>query len=456
MSKYKEGDYVKFIGYSEEVADDSKVFEEGKVYQVAAVSEDGTSLEILVANPDFDKSIDVSESNPKKVLAELYINEVEPSQEVQPTAKTRKVVTTSAATHVKQEVVVEKPAPRTHKLKKQIAAEEQLTRLGLLPGEDAPEVAPIAQVLEAMDAPQVLEALGEADMEEVLEVVEAIGESKSAAKRRAAQKKVTAVDALPPSTAPVEKETDEPDEEDEDIPLPEGAESPKILAMVKDATDGELLDLAVELDHTSVSVVGELAGILYHVKKTKAYRTLGVKYAKKGGFLAYIKDYLKTDYRKAMYLVSSYVNGTRHLPDFMEQMNEIGWTKMAKITDVMTDANAQELIALAKEKSVSELSAVISESFRAVGEDTRDKRKKITFKFRLWEDQATAVNAAIQDAGKMFGYKDLSDVFERIVMEWAVDHPSQSLTEEDLTTMSKGIVANGVSDLNVNSVSASM
>ena len=128
---------------------------------------------------------------------------------------------------------------------------------------------------------------------------------------------------------------------------------------------------------------------LYHVLQSKAYQSVDERYKEKGGFVTYLKEQLSTGYRKAMYLIDCYISGNKFLKNPSEAMGLIGWTKMSKIVAVMNADNATELVDLAKEKSVYDLSEAITTSYKEVGGVAGERRKKITFKFRLWEDQAT-------------------------------------------------------------------
>jgi hypothetical protein len=91
----------------------------------------------------------------------------------------------------------------------------------------------------------------------------------------------------------------------------------------------------------------------------------------------------------------------------------------------MTEENAEELVALAEGNTVADLNDNIKESYSksaAASQTPGETRKKILFKFRLWQDQATGVSEVIQAAANKLGSKTLDDAFEHIVMEWAAEH----------------------------------
>lgn len=154
----------------------------------------------------------------------------------------------------------------------------------------------------------------------------------------------------------------------------------------------------------------------------KAYQEVDKKYAVKGGWQLFIDEQLPgLGYRKAMHLIDIYYKFNLFGID-SAKVAELGWTKCSKIAQVMTEDNAEELVELAAESSVADLSATIQESYKEVGGEKGDKRKKIAFKFRLWDDQAEGVKLVLETVSKSMGFKDPSDAFEHVIMEWAAEH----------------------------------
>lgn len=167
----------------------------------------------------------------------------------------------------------------------------------------------------------------------------------------------------------------------------------------------------------------KLGGILYHLRLGKSYQEVDKKYAVKGGWQLFIEEQIPgLGYRKAMNLIDIYYEVNLHGID-PAKVQQIGWAKMAKIAQVMTAENADELVELAETSTVAVLTDTIKESYKEVGSTAGEKRKKIMFKFRLWEDQATGVDEIIKATQESMGFKDPSDAFEHIVMEWAAEHP---------------------------------
>ena len=135
----------------------------------------------------------------------------------------------------------------------------------------------------------------------------------------------------------------------------------------------------------------------------------------------FVENELKVGYRKAMYLIKGYGAWNKYGLT-QEDFTAIGWTKAIQISDVMDSENAQELVELAKESSVNELKETIKESYVPEGKDTREVVKKVTFKFRLVEDQAATIQDYLEMAASQLEEKKLDAVFEHIVSEWATEH----------------------------------
>lgn len=225
--------------------------------------------------------------------------------------------------------------------------------------------------------------------------------SKTAAKGKAA----------PPAEEPGDEEAIDDgvlEEEDEEI-----------AALVSDTDD--LLALAKELDEESAAHDWKLGGVLYHVRLDKAYETLDKRYKENGGFELYVQEHLNIEYRKAMALIQIYYNCNKFGVD-PKAVTEMGWTKAWKIAQVMDEDNAQELVELASESTVADLVENIKASYVNKGGSKGDKKKLITFKFRLFEDQAEGVRNTLEAAAEALGLKNLDAAFEHIVQEWGTEH----------------------------------
>ena len=374
-AKFNVGGTVKFLGYQDDVPADEQVLEEGKVYTVVEVNPEDKSLVLETENPDFNPKKKESESNPQTLMVDVFEDEVE---------------------EVEDESEEE-------------ADEDE--------AEEAPKAkaAPAKAKAKAKTAP-VKEKEDEEEEEE--EAPKAKAKAKPAAKAKVAAKpaakaKVAAKKAAPSSKA-------EKPEEVEQYPALE-SEDEEITALVEGAES--VLELAEELVEEGAELDYKLGGVLYHVRLSKEYQSLDARYAENGGFGLYVKERLNVEYRKAMYLIDIYYKFNLFGID-AEKVKEIGWTKASKIAAVMSEDNAEELVELAEKSTVADLQDTIKEDYVEKGgsKTAGEKKKRVTFKFRLFEDQASLVTEVLNTVAKDMGVKDLSAAFEHIVAEWAAEN----------------------------------
>lgn len=387
QAAYKVGDQVTFKGYAEEVPEEEQSLVEGESYEVVEVGEESVVLQL--DNPDFNPKKKESDDNPRLIQVDAFFDEVEAvaeEAEEKPAAKTKAPAKTAA-----------KPAAK-----------------GKAKEADADD-----------DAGGDDDGDDDAD-EEQEEKPAAKGKAKAApAKTKAAPAKAAPAKgkakADPKAKAKAKPAKEEKEEIDESEILPAlETEDEEIVELVNGAED--LVALAQELTEDSAALDYKLGGVLYHTRLGKAYQEVDKKYAVKGGWQLFIDEQLPgLGYRKAMHLIDIYYKFNLFGID-SAKVAELGWTKCSKIAQVMTEDNAEELVELAAESSVADLSATIQESYKEVGGEKGDKRKKIAFKFRLWDDQAEGVKLVLETVSKSMGFKDPSDAFEHVIMEWAAEH----------------------------------
>jgi hypothetical protein len=361
------GNTIRFVGYGKDVPDEERLLEDGSEFEVVEVNKKDKSVSVRIDNPDFNKKKKASDDNPETVLIDIFEEEFElvddEAEAPAPVAKGRAAAKPAAKGKAK---AAPEPEP-----------------------EDEPE-----------------------------EVVEEAPKAKGKAPAKAAAKPATkpaAKGKLKPKAKP------EPESDDPYADLAEADEDEEILGLVNEAGDG-LLDLALEVVEEAAATEYKLGGILFHVRKSEAFKTLDKRYADKGGFGLYVSEQLNIEYRKAMYLVDIYYKTNKFGIDPAE-MTAIGWSKAAKIAAVMTEENADELLELAKTTSVAELSENIKTNYKEVGGTKGEKKKLKLFKFKLFEDQGVAVEGVLAAVAAAMGLKHLDDAFEHIVMEWATEHP---------------------------------
>lgn len=364
-AKFVVGQNVVFNGYGEDVPEDERLLVEGETYEVVEVNAKEETVSMQIENPDFNPKKKESEANAKMILVDVFFDEVsEPSEE-------------AGEDEAGEEEAGEEEAAAPTRSRTKPAA----------PVKAAAKAAPAAK-------------------------------GKVAAKPAAPAAKGKAAPAAKGKAVAKPKVKEEPAEEEDTMPALEN-EDADILALIDGA---DILELASELVEEGAALDYKLGGVLYHVRQSKAYQELDEAYKENGGFGLYVKDKLNIEYRKAMYLIDIYYKFNLFGID-AAKVQELGWTKCSKIAAVMTEENSGELVELAEGSSVSELNDAIKESYKEVGGTKGEKRKKIMFKFRLWEDQASAVEEVINATAAAMGHKDISDTFEHIVMEWAAEHP---------------------------------
>lgn len=383
-AKFNVGGTVKFLGYQDDVPADEQVLEEGKVYTVVEVNPEDKSLVLETENPDFNPKKKESESNPQTLMVDVFEDEVEEADEDEAEEETEEDEV--------EEAPKAKAAPAKAKAKAKAApveeeAEEEEEE------EEAPKAKAKAKAKAAAKAKPVAKAAAKA---------------KPAAKAKVAEKK-----AAPSSKA-------EKPEEVEQYPALE-SEDEEITALVEGAES--VLELAEELVEEGAELDYKLGGVLYHVRLSKEYQSLDARYAENGGFGLYVKERLNVEYRKAMYLIDIYYKFNLFGID-AEKVKEIGWTKASKIAAVMSEDNAEELVELAEKSTVADLQDTIKEDYVEKGgsKTAGEKKKRVTFKFRLFEDQASLVTEVLNTVAKDMGVKDLSAAFEHIVAEWAAEN----------------------------------
>ena len=243
--------------------------------------------------------------------------------------------------------------------------------------------------------------------------------AKTPAKKAAAKSKA-------PVKSKAKAKAKEEEAEESDDPygdLDEEQEDQEILGLVNDAED--ILELARETVEETSALEYKLGGVLFHVRKSGAYKELDERYAEKGGFALYLLEHLNIEYRKAMYLVDIYYKWNKFGLE-PEKVAQIGWAKAAKIAAVMDEDTAEELIELAENNTVADLVDHIKTTYKEVGGTKGEKKVIKLFKFKLAESAGIAVEEVLQSVAAGMGLKNLDEAFEHIVMEWSTEHPIEA------------------------------
>lgn len=367
------GQEVTFVAYGDDVAEDARVLEEGTVHTIVEINEEEQLVSFEIDNPDF---------NPKK----------KEHEETNP----KTVLVDVSFSEISAEVAEE-------------AAEE----------EEEEEEAP------AKPAPKGKAAKPAAKAEE-----------KAPAKPAAKGKATAKPEAKAPAKGKAKAEPKEETEPEDKFPALD-EEDEEIVALVNDTED--LTGLVQELLDEQNGLEYRIGGVLYHIRKDKSYEAVDPSYAENEGFAKYIEEQFGIPYRKGMHLIKIYYQFNLYGISG-EKVQELGWTKCASLARVINDDNADELLELAANSTTAELDATIKESYSGgkAGEgDTTERRRKVNFKFRLWEDQAASVEEILNTVVQSMSFKDAAEAFEHIVTDWAVEH------EIEFTRVEKPVKAKG-------------
>jgi hypothetical protein len=234
--------------------------------------------------------------------------------------------------------------------------------------------------------------------------------------------------------AAVKKRDAEQENVEDDLPELDN-EDQSVLSLLD---EGDLTATAQRLESTAAATEFRLGGLLYHIKKSGVYKDLDPSYAEPGGFQKYLTEFYNTDYRKAMYLIQIYVSFTlAGVENPAERVAEIGWSKAAKIANLMVqeDADVDGLLELAGNNTVRDLSEAIKDHVSVGGEkgESGEKKVRLTLKYRFYEEQAREIETFIAAAKEQLGTDDDSEALHHIITEWGIQNlGSASASTEDV------------------------
>lgn len=421
----KKGDKVVFKGYEETPEDGADLLVEGNEYEVAEVNKEDGSVAVIVDNPDFNPKKKESESNARTILTDIFFEELElpKGSKAKPAAKTP----------AKGKAKAEEPEDDADEEGEEDAdgedeAEEEPEPKAKTkaPAKAAPakgKAKPKAE--EPEDEPEEGDEGEDGDEEEPAPKKAAAKKAPAKAAAKTPAKKAAAKSKAPVKSKAKAKAKEEEAEESDDPygDLDEEQEDQEILGLVNDAED--ILELARETVEETSALEYKLGGVLFHVRKSGAYKELDERYAEKGGFALYLLEQLNIEYRKAMYLVDIYYKWNKFGLE-PEKVAQIGWAKAAKIAAVMDEDTAEELIELAENNTVADLVDHIKTTYKEVGGTKGEKKVIKLFKFKLAESAGIAVEEVLQSVAAGMGLKNLDEAFEHIVMEWSTEHPIEA------------------------------
>lgn len=224
-----------------------------------------------------------------------------------------------------------------------------------------------------------------------------------------------------PKVAVSKEEEEEAAAANDDLPvLTVEQEDADVLAIVNESKD--LVATAQGLEGDIGRSEYRMGGVLYHIKRSKSFEELNPVYKENAGFAAFLKDYLNIDYRKAMHLIEIYVTFSMlGIDDPASKVAAIGWTKASKIVKPMNDAanDPQELLTLAQENTVADLVIAIREQTVHVGGVKGEAKKRISMKFRFFEEEGISLVEILRAAREQQGLKNDDEALSYILADWA-------------------------------------
>jgi len=404
----KQGDLVEFLGYPDDVPEDDRILVKGEHYEfIEFADQDGTEVAFLRApNPEFDpKKKENAESNPKFFEVDALPDEI---------AAVVLDETDGAA-------VTEAPAAEAK------AAEAKPAR-GRAAAKTATETAPAAEAA----AP-------------------AKGKGKAAAgKGKAAEAAAPAKGKEAPKAKgkAAAKEQPEEQEEDQDAPIELEGEDETVLQMIEENQNiDDLIAAAQGLESDAASIEYRLGGVLFHLRNGKRYLEVegGEANKENGGWALFVMEHFNLQYRKAMNLIEIYVHFTQSgLPNPAEEVAKMGWTKASKIAKFLTHPDFVEgktaaqiakhqksLLAAANENSSDDLSKVLEETLSIGGGSDNaqpsETRKRVTWKMRFYEEDATLVNTVLAQAQERLALPSIEDTLLMILGDYAAQQDNGSI-----------------------------
>lgn len=368
------GMHLRFVGYGADVPDEERLLEEGAVYPVVAIEEgEEGGIFVQYPNPAFNSKKKESDANPARLEVSVFPEEVE-------------IVNDENVFGEMPEVELDLPADGTEGAA-EVVEEAAPVQAAPAKGRAAGKTAAAAEAAPAQAAP---------------------AKGKGASKTKAAP-------APAPEAVPATAEGD--DLEDLD------GEDESVLEIVNGSDN--LVASAQQLEATAAISEYQLGGVLRHILKNKVHLDMeeGEQYNVPGGFKLFLSHYFNVDYRKAMYLIQIYEAFTKAgIESPAEAVARIGWTKASKIAAPMLEegANADDLLKLAEDNTVADLSTALTEQVREGGTKGSGGElvKRLTLKFRFFEDEAATVNQILEATKEQLGHKDIGESLLYILGEY--------------------------------------
>lgn len=409
------GTKVLFTGFTAESDKDlppnHEALDEGQRYELTGFTPEDDKNEasaVLAApNPDFNPQKRASsKANPREVGVVVFLDEFAVSKDDEQGEEEEPAIQVVSQSTVDEEEI-------------DLSSEEDQA------AEEEVAAAPPAKKVTKAAARKAAAEKKAAAAEAKAAAAEKKATTKKTTTKKATTKKATTKKAVAKkASAPV----DEIDEDLKDlVTFEDGQEDEEIVALVEEAGDN-LCELVEGIAEETAQSEFRLGGVLYHTRKSKAFRKIkDGEYDVPSGFGFYVQAELSLGYRKAMNLIQIYQQFTLHGLG-ADEVSLIKWTKASLIAsrlnsdDELSEESLNRLLEIAEDSSADDLRSTIKESFSKKNGEADEMVRKVTFKFRLTEDEAAAVQTVMEEAKKMLNTKDDAAAFAHIALEWASDN----------------------------------
>lgn len=172
-----------------------------------------------------------------------------------------------------------------------------------------------------------------------------------------------------------------------------------------------------------------MAQLLYEAKEGNYYEGWrdgdGQAYKSLEAFVQSEFNYSSSTTRK---LIQTYQKFGVEFPITAEEMLEIGWVKLSLIASLVTEENLQRLLDLCRSQTYNELQESVKMIRSPLVEGESDPTQCKTYKFKVTQDQAPTIDAAIEIASELYGLSNDSYALEVVCANFML-----SSLEEDVT-----------------------
>jgi hypothetical protein len=194
--------------------------------------------------------------------------------------------------------------------------------------------------------------------------------------------------------------------------LLEPSELDDIVNTIENMKEKEAIDVIGQLAEEAEFTYFRLGGVFARVQAQGWYAPFP-------SFREFVEQKYGINYRRAMYWVEIY-NSLVNSKVPYGKVKHLGWTKLSIIASLLTNDNVDEWVKIAMGSTALQLADTAKKSKQTtVGQLTDQSASTVTTKtFKLHEDQKETVEAALEKAKEIGGFKDDTPAFEHICIEY--------------------------------------